>query len=312
MRLTGEGGLGKSGMAITTAMRDTFAARVTRLSIAFAHFYPHTPVDQRLGSPALFVPWRAIRPREELRRIAAQRGGRLVVMAAAAYRFTSTDRGVRVQAADAAFSSPRLWLAAGALHTPDIIERSVGRAVRRPHVSDHVSASGHAEGLASPKRERHETGYGASWFEPLQAVHHSPARFAFRTRYGIEQRAVFGCDGDALQIARPSRRLLAEALFNVRLFARRGARVCPGLSAMLQGQRTHGSRCGRPSHRRQRFGACRWPFDRLCPRRGRNLVSVYICIKAESPPRSAGSTRRARQCRWSTPRPRADGPEHHA
>lgn len=221
---SGEGGLGNDWHGvIPTGKRHNFAgASDDDFAATFARFYPHTPIRDRLGSASLFVPWRPIRPREQLRRLAQQRAARLTLLPQAAQGFSWRDRFVEVTTAAETFRARRLWIAAGALHTPGLLERSVRRGLRRAAVSDHAFCYlGHTDELAPPRIAHSREGmlFPVRYGSNASALYSArPARFGFRQLdYGIEQRAVFGLPtGNA--IAKLARRmspgLLAEAFYN--------------------------------------------------------------------------------------------------
>ena len=220
----GFGGLGNDWHGvIPTGLRANFgAAEEADFAELFAHFYPYAEVRSRLGSGWLFVPWRAIRPPKELARIASSRVGALTILPQLAKAFRVQDRGVEVSVANATYRARRVWVAAGALHTPGLLERSLGVRVRRDVVSDHVLCYvGQVTGQETPAITRTRDGmfvpatYGS---DDCGLYTRRPARFAFRRLdYGIEQRAVFGLPtGNAIKkiMRRMSPGLLAEAFYN--------------------------------------------------------------------------------------------------
>lgn len=220
----GEGGLGNDWHGvIPTGWRNNFGGgRDEGFAALFGHFYPRSDAQSRLGRPWLFVPWRPIRPRAEFARLQQARGERLVLSAELATEFRAGARGVEVRTGTGAHRARRLWIAAGALHTPALLERSLGAGIARGRVSDHVACYiGQADGLAAPRIERSREGaFFQAWHghdaDALYTLR--PARFAFRTLdHGIEQRAVFGLPTGSA-IAKITRRmspgLLAEAFFN--------------------------------------------------------------------------------------------------
>lgn len=220
----GEGGLGNDWHGvIPTGWRHNFGAGDDAgFAALFRHFYPRADVRARLGQPWLFVPWRPIRPRADFARLQRQRGERLVLAPELAEAFRADARGVEVRCPSGTHRARRLWVAAGALHTPALLERSLGPGIARGRVSDHVACYiGQADGLAAPRIERTPGGaFFQAWLgsdaDALYTLR--PARFAFRTLdHGIEQRAVFGLPTGSA-IAKITRRmspgLLAEAFFN--------------------------------------------------------------------------------------------------
>jgi hypothetical protein len=192
----------------------------------FARFYPRAGIDGKLGQRALFVPWRPIRPAAELQLLAATRGDALRIAAETAQRVVPDGGGVTVHTATATgmgtHRAQRVWVAAGAVHTPALMAASFGETLRRAHISDHVLCYvGQVDGAEAPRPQRTPDGL----FIP---AHHSadgqvlytlrPARFSFRTLdHGIEQRAAFGLPtgGAIAKIMRSaSPGLLAEAFYN--------------------------------------------------------------------------------------------------
>lgn len=218
----GAGGLGQHwhgviptgrGVRLGAASDDDFAAM-------FARFYPRFDIRARLGTPGTFVPWRAIRPARELRRVAAH-NGRLVLMPGLATGLRFSERGVGVDATHGPLRARRGWLAAGALHTPALLAPISPQALRGL-VSDHVFCYiGQVDGLARPRVLRSAEGvcHPAAYDAARSALYTlRPAAFAFRRLdHGIEQRAVFGLPtGNALaKMARGlSPGLLVEAFYN--------------------------------------------------------------------------------------------------
>ena len=227
--------LGMGGMAshwhgvIPTGWRNNFAAASDAFFLAlFARFYPQAAARLRLGEAGFFVPWRAIRPAAELQKLAAaQPDGRLSLIPQTAQDLSFKERGVSVIGGDGSGSAERhraarLWVAAGALHTPALLARSVAPRAVRGLVSDHAFCYiGQVDGQAAPKITRTADGliYPARCDAANTALYTlRPAAFAFRRLdYGIEQRAVFGLPtGNALaKIARRlSPGLLVEAFYN--------------------------------------------------------------------------------------------------
>jgi hypothetical protein len=220
----GEGGLGNDwhGVIPTGWRHDFGAGDDAGFAALFRHFYPRSDPTPRLGQPWLFVPWRPIRPRAEFARLQRMRGEWLVLVPELALDFRADARGVTVRTASGTHRGRRLWVAAGALHTPPLLERSLGPGIARGRVSDHVACyMGQADGLAAPRIERTREGaFFQAWHgtdaDALYTLR--PARFAFRTLdYGIEQRAVFGLPTGSA-IAKITRRmspgLFAEAFYN--------------------------------------------------------------------------------------------------
>ncbi len=188
----------------------------------FARFYPRAGIAERLGQARLFVPWRPIRPAAELQQLAATRGASLHIAAESAQRIVPGEGGVTVHTATGAHKAQRVWVAAGAVHTPALMAASFGDAVRRSHISDHVLCYvGQVDGAEAPRPLRTADGlYFPARHSPDGQVLYTirPARFAFRTLdHGIEQRAAFGLPtgGAIAKVMRSlSPGLLAEAFYN--------------------------------------------------------------------------------------------------
>lgn len=223
----GLGGLGNYWHGvIPTGARPSFADAADFAGL-FRYFYPRTNVYSRLGAPWLFVPWRPIRPQRQWPRLQRARAGRVSIVAESALSFDVGDAGVTVSTDGAVYRGKRLWICAGVLHTPQLLECSLGLQLARSTVSDHVICY-----LGQVDRRSHtstpvpvvERTRDGIWFEAsyndagTALLTRKPARFAFaRLDYGIEQRAVFGLPtgGAIAKIARGgSPGLVAEALYN--------------------------------------------------------------------------------------------------
>jgi hypothetical protein len=124
------------------------------------------------------------------------------------------------------YRGKRVWICAGALHSPALLERSLGASVSRQFISDHVLCYlGRIDRSHTPviPGRVQRTGDGV-WFESRyddreRALYMlRPARFAFkRLDRGIEQRSAFGRPtGNRLSniVRGASLGLLAEALYN--------------------------------------------------------------------------------------------------
>ncbi len=218
----GHGGLGNDWHGvIPTGWNAKFGdAGEDEFASLFGRFYPRTDPRPRLGQPWLFVPWRPIRPRAEFARLKRERGDQLSFSNELVHDFRADASGVAVRTPHASHRGRRLWLAAGALHTPALLDQSLGKGYSRGTISDHVSCYvGQADGLAAPRIARGREGaFFQAWHSADALYTLRPARFGFRTMdYGIEQRAVFGLPTGSA-IAKISRRmspgLLAEAFYN--------------------------------------------------------------------------------------------------
>jgi hypothetical protein len=221
----GAGGLGNSWHGVIPLSRKNDFAGTTDADFLelFTRFYPHAGVDRQLCQPRLFVPWRPIRPLREFARLQHAHGELLSLQHESADRFDAGEARVSVHTrSGAAHQCRRLWIAAGTLHTPGLLERSLPDRVARAHISDHVLCYvGLINGRDPPLPRRSRDGVVfAAHYEPEARSLYTlrPARFEFRTLdAGIEQRAVFGMPtGSALLkiMRRFSPALLAEAFHN--------------------------------------------------------------------------------------------------
>jgi hypothetical protein len=221
----GAGGLGNYWHGVIPMSLTANFGRATELDFAefFARFYARTPLAQVLRQPQLFVPWQPIRPARELARLAQVNGGALTLRTQTMERFSFAGSGLLVQTLDGSkYRGRRLWIAAGSLHTPALLERSLGGRFARGYVSDHALCyAGLVSGPPAPAITRTRDGtFFPAHYEPSAKTLYTlrPARFAFRKLdAGIEQRAVFGLPtGSAVAkiMRRMSPALLAEALYN--------------------------------------------------------------------------------------------------
>jgi hypothetical protein len=141
---------------------------------------------------------RVIRPARELARLKRTYGNSLSVQHDGADRFDVGDGRVTVYTrSGAVHRCRRLWIAAGTLHTPKLLERSLSDRIARAYVSDHARCYvGLINGRDPPLPIRSPDGVlFRAHYEPDARILYTlrPARFEFRTLdAGIEQRAVFG------------------------------------------------------------------------------------------------------------------------
>jgi hypothetical protein len=221
----GHGGLGTYWRGvISTGGPQNFAGVSAGYFETFARrFYPNTDISERLGKPWLFMPWRPVRPKVEWRRLKAERSDRLVFLHECVSRFTPGNRDVSVHTASSTYRATRVWLCAGPLHSPALLDRSVERRVSRQFVSDHVQCylgliDRLRTGVAPPCVQRTKDGM---WFEgryddqrrTLYTLR--PARFAFsRLDYGLVQRIGPPRRGPRKLLRSPSLGLIAEVLYN--------------------------------------------------------------------------------------------------
>lgn len=221
----GHGGLGTywRGM-ISTGSQQNFAGTSALYFDRFVRrFYPNTDISERWEKPWLLWPWQPIRPKAEWRRLKAERAEQLVFVHESVSRFTPGSRDVAVHTASSAYRARRVWLCAGALHTPALLDRSMQMRVSRQFVSDHVLCYlGQIDrvrtGVAPPRVQRTKDGV---WFEgryddQRRALYTlRPARFAFsRLDYNIVERMRPPRHGLHNVLRSASMGLLAEVLYN--------------------------------------------------------------------------------------------------
>ncbi len=225
----GFGGLGNFWHGvIPTGGRMNFAGiEMADFERLFHLFYPKVELASRLGLPFLFVPWRPIRPQFVWRQLLIQREGRLKLVHQSATRIAIESNHAAVWAENGQLYAGRVWVCAGALQTPALLDRSLDRKVSRKTVSDHVlcyigliDRAAHS-GIVPERVERTRAGLWikARYNEARTGLFTlRPARFAYsQLDYGIEQRAVFGLPtGSAIAkiLRAASAGLIAEALYN--------------------------------------------------------------------------------------------------
>ena len=189
----------------------------------FRRFYPHGDIDAHIGKPALFVPWRPIRPWAELQRLAAAHGApRLSLLHEPALNLRQEGSHVDVRTASRALRTTRCWVAAGALHTPSLLAASFGKRLARGMASDHVVCYlGQLQGQPRPDVRYTRSGlYFPAIADAADRALYTlrPARFDFRRLdAGFERRQIFGLPTGALLVKLMkglSPGLLAEALYN--------------------------------------------------------------------------------------------------
>jgi hypothetical protein len=221
----GHGGLGTywRGVISTAGEQNVAGASAGYFETLLRRFYPNTHISERWGKPWLFVPWRPVRPNAEWRRLKAERSERLLFRHECVSRFTAGTRDVSVHTASSTYRARRVWLCAGALHSPALLDRSIEKRVSRQFVSDHVLCYlGQIDrvrtGVAPPRVQRTKDGV---WFEGRyddrrRALYTlRPARLAFsRLDYNIVERMRAPRHGLRNSLRSVSVGLLAEVLYN--------------------------------------------------------------------------------------------------
>lgn len=225
----GRGGLGNFWHGvIPTGLCTDFPGVTARTFVDFFEYhYPGTDVGDRVGKPWLFVPAKPVRPARAWRQIIRSRGGAIHFLESPARQIALTGSGVNVAAGAGVHQAGRVWLCAGALHTPALLARSFDPAIHRGTVSDHgIIYLGLADRLEHPgvdppcvERTRGGIWISCQYGDGLDSLCTlRPARFGFRQLdRGIEQRAVFGLPMNnalAKLLTRASPGLVSEALFN--------------------------------------------------------------------------------------------------
>lgn len=189
----------------------------------FRQFYPHTSLDGRLRQEQYFLPWRAIRPSQHWPRLVAARASRLTVLHDTVERIRRAGDATEVVTREGqTFRARRIWVAAGSVHTPGLLDRSLDERVSRGTIADHVLCYlGVVEGLQAPAvKHVREGAFFQAYYPPSNRTLYMlrPARFSYRQLdHGIQLRAVFGMPtGRAIsKIMRGlSGGLLAEAFYN--------------------------------------------------------------------------------------------------
>lgn len=221
---SGQGGLGGywHGVIPVSRRHDFAGGDNATFAALFSRFYPHVDAQRHLGQSALFVPWRPIRPAMELTQLAQTRPQTLSLLAASADLIQAEDQQVGVRSTAGTHRAKRVWVAAGAVHTPALLARSFGETARRRDVADHVLCYvGQIDGAQAPHTQITRDGvFFPAHHDPSNSALYTlrPARFSFRQLdHGIEQRAAFGLPtGNAIaKIMRSmSPGLLAEAFYN--------------------------------------------------------------------------------------------------
>jgi hypothetical protein len=226
----GFGGLGNFWHGVIPLPPADSANQAARSAFAevFRIFYPEEPLPESLVGSWLYVPYRPIRPKPHWRRLADARAGHLSLVHLQARSITADRRQWLVHTTEGSFEGHRLWLAAGALGTPALLERSPMLAgTAQKTASDHaIVYLGQIDRreyphIAGPAVRRGTSGIWMQALDRLGAaglVTVKPARFAYRRLdHGIRQRSAFGLPAAGLvkKVLRAgSLGLLAESLFS--------------------------------------------------------------------------------------------------
>ena len=224
----GFGGLGQSWHGVIplrlfeAGTRQEQRAWLEQYQALFRKLYPRTKIENYLFENRIFIPWRPIRPTKVWKQVRARREGALEMLHANVAHFAVAANHADVtDTSGSRYACSRLWIAAGALGTPRLLEHSLNASVGSGHVSDHLLLYiGSVQGETPPASRYTPDGIllPASYSDDGAALYTlRPARFSFRSLdFGIEQRAAFGMPTGAL-LKKFSRRLspglLAEAIY---------------------------------------------------------------------------------------------------
>ncbi len=226
---SGPGGLGNYWHGvIALGLQSNFGNADSKDFIClFKRFYPHTDIEPLLGRSNLFVPWKPIRPATAFKRLQKERQNQITRCPQHAIRFEVSDASITVHTTETRFSAKRLWIAAGALGTPALLDNSFEQKISRDKISDHIICyvgQVTQDALATHTLPATKHTCDGVLFPAFYADNYSaictlkPARFAFRQLdYGIEARSIFGLPTGSVitKLARScSPGLLSEALYN--------------------------------------------------------------------------------------------------
>lgn len=191
-------------------------------------FYPHETIEQRINKPWLFVPHKPIRPKAHWDKLSQSRAEQLEISHTSAQRVRQTSGTWTVDTCSGELQAQRLWIAAGALGTAALLERSheLSDAVL-PNASDHaILYLGQTDRKMHPQALPPEIKHSASgyWmksnsdFGDSGLITAKPARFDYKILdQGIEQRSAFGLPTSGVikkLMTASSPGFIAEALFN--------------------------------------------------------------------------------------------------
>jgi len=226
----GFGGLGSYWHGVIPMHSSDTLPAVSEALIAdlFRIFYPREELGNLTNSSWLFVPYRPIRPKPHWIKLEDSLSGNLRLAHTVAQKIY-IDNGKWVVVADGQYlRTHRLWLAAGALGSPAILEQSEEySSATLTGVSDHlilyagqVNRKVHSH-IASPQVKHTASGYwmrSSADFGDLGLITTKPARFAYKTLdQGIEQRSAFGLPTSGIikkVISAGSLGFIAESVFN--------------------------------------------------------------------------------------------------
>lgn len=225
---SGFGGLGAywHGVIAMGAPSAFFEADRVLFEELFSRFYPE-PLESRFGQPWLFIPYRPIRPAHHWKKLCAEREN-LSMINGKVDRIERIGHVWKAYMKGGAYQARRIWLAAGTLATPALLEKSTGLSgSARRSVSDHVilylgQLDRRLHQQVLPPHVEHKT--SGIWMSASYdaagtgLITTKPARFSYATLdHGIEQRSAFGLPISGLLAklcSAGSLGLISESLFN--------------------------------------------------------------------------------------------------
>lgn len=226
----GFGGLGNAwhGVIPLKLNGDFSGSDLTAFQNMFAFFYPETPIEAQFGKDWVFVPRRAIRPKEFWPKLSARFKESLTFVSHLAERVSfNKDGSLKVLCNDGSMlMAKRVWLCCGALGTPRLLHTSFGQGARTT-LSDHVliylgrtdAHQGTPPLEVRTQKAREGFFLGVDYASEQDAMLTTrPARFDFaQLDNGFARRASFGLPMKRAiwQILKaPSSGLISEAFFN--------------------------------------------------------------------------------------------------
>jgi hypothetical protein len=217
----GFGGLGNFWHGVIP-LHETKRNSDTSFEHLFKYFYKDVEISSKIGTNTLFVPRRPIRPQTFWKRLEPD----LVLCHEKVSKIQQNSRRLVVRtSAGNVFQTKRIWLAAGAIGTPNLLYHSFGEPFAHNFASDHfICYLGQIERDNVPHYFQNAVKFSrGGYFINAQLQNNAlltvkPARFDYRILdKGIEQRQVFGLPtGNAISkiFQSTSFGLISEALFN--------------------------------------------------------------------------------------------------
>jgi hypothetical protein len=200
-----------------------------RITEIFQLFYPNESLTNLINSPWLFIPYKPIRPKPHWHKLSESRSDFLKLANTSARKIHQENNLWAVQIDNNQYmKSTRLWIAAGALGTPALLEESEDYSSSvLSTVSDHlilyvgqINRKIHPH-IPTPQIKHTSNGYwmkASSDFGNSGLMITKPAYFAYKTLdQGIEQRSAFGLPTSGIMkkvISAGSLGFITESIFN--------------------------------------------------------------------------------------------------